>query len=287
MADRGPLARRPRLTAARPAPGDLLALATGLAEQASALLVEAIRRPSTGVDTKTSVNDMVTDADRASEALIVSGILAARPDDAILAEEGASRAGTSGVRWVIDPLDGTTNYLYGLPAWAVSIAAEVDGVVEVGVVADPSHGELYSAVRGGEARCNGVPIRVSGATVLATSLVGTGFAYRAARRAEQALALPTVLPAVRDLRRLGAAALDLCLVACGRLDGFFETGLQPWDRAAGLLIASSAGAVVCGYDGGPPSGASVVAAAPGIASELLATLAAAGVTPDPGPGLPP
>ena len=282
MADREPLPHRRRLTAD---PRELLALALDLAGQASTLLLEAQRHPNTGLDTKTSVNDMVSDADRASEALIVSGILAARPDDAILAEEGAARAGTSGVRWVIDPLDGTTNYLYGIPAWVVSIAAEVDGVVEVGVVADPSHGEVYSAVRGdgGGAGATAAPISVSGATVLATSLVGTGFAYRSARRAEQALALPRLLPAVRDVRRLGAAALDLCLVACGRLDGYFETGLQPWDMAAGVLIAEAAGAVVCGYDGGPPSTASVVASAPGIAAELLATLAAAGVTPDPGP----
>ena len=286
MADREPLPHRRRLTAD---PRELLRLALDLAGQASTLLLEAQRHPNTGLDTKTSVNDMVSDADRASEALIVSGILAARPDDAILAEEGAARAGTSGVRWVIDPLDGTTNYLYGIPAWVVSIAAEVDGVVEVGVVADPSHGEVFSAVRGeanGEgsgAWCNGVPISVSGATVLATSLIGTGFAYRSARRAEQALALPRLLPAVRDVRRLGAAALDLCLVACGRLDGYFETGLQPWDMAAGVLIAAMAGAVVCGYDGGPPSTASVVASAPGISAGLLATLAAAGVTPDPGP----
>ncbi len=263
-------------------------MALALAAQASTLLVKAQRHPNTGIATKTSVNDMVSDADRASEALIVSGILRARPDDAILAEEGAARPGTSGVRWVIDPLDGTTNYLYGIPAWVVSIAAEVDGVVEVGVVADPSHGEAYSAVRGDAcARCNGVPIGVSRATVLATSLIGTGFAYRSSRRAEQALALPRLLPAVRDVRRLGAAALDLCLVACGRLDGYFETGLQPWDMAAGALIASVAGAVVCGYDGGPPSTASVVASTPGIAADLLATLVAAGVTPDPGPSLTP
>ncbi len=283
MADREPVPHRPRLTADPRGLRELLELALGLARQASTLLLEAQRHPNTGIDTKTSVNDMVSDADRASEALIVSGILAARPDDAILAEEGAARPGTSGVRWVIDPLDGTTNYLYGIPAWVVSIAAEVDGVVEVGVVADPSHGEVYSAVRGDAAACcNGLPITVSGATVLATSLIGTGFAYRSARRAEQALALPRVLPAVRDLRRLGAAALDLCLVACGRLDGYFETGLQPWDMAAGALIASVAGAEVCGYDGGPASTASLVASTPGIAADLLATLAAAGVTPDPG-----
>ena len=153
MADRDLLPHCRRLTAdagglAGHDLGDLLDLARGLADQASTLLLEAQRHPNSGIDTKSSVNDMVSDADRASEALIVSGILGARPDDAILAEEGASRPGTSGVRWVIDPLDGTTNYLYGIPAWVVSIAVEVDGVVEVGVVADPSHGEVYSAVRG-------------------------------------------------------------------------------------------------------------------------------------------
>jgi myo-inositol-1(or 4)-monophosphatase len=280
MADRG---RPPRVRRLTPAHRELLGLAQALAGQASDLLLEARTHPTSGVDTKTSVTDLVSDADRASETLIVAGILSARPDDAILAEEEATRPGTSGVRWVIDPLDGTTNYLYGVPAWVVSIAAEVDGVVEVGVVADPNHREVYSAVRGWGAWCNDVPIAVSGATVLATSLIGTGFAYRSARRAEQAAVLPHLLPAVRDVRRLGAAALDLCLVACGRLDGYFETGLQPWDMAAGALIASEAGATVCGYDGGPPSTASVVATSPGIATDLLATLARAGVTPDPGP----
>ena len=277
MADRGPLTRRRRVTAVQE---ELLALASELAGRAAALLLEARTHPNSGVDTKTSATDLVSDADRASEELIVSGILAARPDDAILAEEGAARPGTSGVRWVIDPFDGTTNYLYGLPAWVVSIAAEVDGVVEVGVVADPNNREAYWATRGGGAWCNGVPISVSGATSLATSLIGTGFAYRAARRAEQATVLPWLLPGVRDVRRMGAAALDLCLVACGRLDGYFETGLQPWDMAAGLLVASEAGATACGYDGGPPSTASVVVSTPGIAGELLAALAAAGATPD-------
>lgn len=283
IADRGPPPRLPPVALTEPRL--LLDLALRLAEQASTLLLEARTHPSSGVDTKTSATDLVSDADRASEVLIVSGILAVRPHDAILAEEGASHAGTSGVRWVIDPLDGTTNYLYDIPAWAVSIAAEVDGVVEVGVVADPSHREVYSAARGKGAWCNGRPISVSAAAVLGTSLIGTGFAYKSARRAEQAAVLPRLLPAVRDVRRLGAAALDLCLVACGRLDGYFETGLQPWDMAAGALIATEAGAAVCGYDGGPPSTASLVAVTPGIAAELLATLAAAGVTPDPGPDM--
>jgi myo-inositol-1(or 4)-monophosphatase len=268
------------VTGASPGAGDLLDLALELAGRAGALLLESRPHRSAGAGTKTSGTDIVTDADRASESLIVEGILAARPDDGILAEEGSTRPGTSGVRWVIDPLDGTTNYLYGFPVWVVSVAVEVDGVTQAGVVADPSHGETFSAVRGAGAWRNGERVRVSGATDLAVSLVGTGFAYRPARRAEQALALPVVLPAVRDIRRAGAAALDLCWVACGRLDGYFETGLKQWDMAAGLLVASEAGAVTCGFDGGPASGASAVAATPGIARELLGLLAAAGVTPD-------
>ena len=283
MADRD-LPSQPSLTRARASldVGAVLDLALELADRAGTLLLDSRKHRGAGAGTKTSGTDVVTDADRASESLIVEGILAARPDDGILAEEGSARPGTSGVRWVIDPLDGTTNYLYGLPAWVVSIGVEVDGVMEAGVVADPSHGETYSALRGGGAWCNGERLQVSGATDLAVSLVGTGFAYRATRRAEQATALPVVLPAVRDIRRAGAAALDLCWVACGRLDGYYETGLKPWDRAAGLLIATEAGATTCGFDGGPPSGASVVAATPGIVDQLVALLAAAGVTPDPG-----
>jgi myo-inositol-1(or 4)-monophosphatase len=270
------------LTATAPDPAALLELALELADRAGTLLLDSRTHRGAGAGTKTSGTDVVTDADRASESLIVEGILAARPDDGILAEEGTARPGTSGVRWVIDPLDGTTNYLYGLPAWVVSIGVEVDGVVQAGVVADPSHGETYSAVRGSGSRCNGEALRVTGATDLAVSLVATGFAYRPARRAEQAAALPVVLPAVRDIRRAGAAALDLCWVARGRLDGYYETGLKPWDVAAGLLIATEAGAIACGFDGGPPSGASVVAATPGIAAALVGLLAAAGATPDPG-----
>ncbi len=280
MADRD-LPSQPGVTTAPPDPTALLDLALELADRAGTLLLDSRKHRGAGAGTKTSGTDVVTDADRASEALIVEGILAARPEDGILAEEGSARAGTSGVRWVIDPLDGTTNYLYGLPAWVVSIGVEVDGVMQAGVVADPSHGETFSALRGSGSWCNGQRLQVSGAVDLAVSLVGTGFAYRPARRTEQAAALPVVLGAVRDIRRAGAAALDLCWVACGRLDGYYETGLKPWDVAAGLLIATEAGAAACGFDGGPPSGASVVAATPGIARELVALLAAAGATPDP------
>ena len=262
--------------------GAVLDLALDLAGRAGALLLDGRRHRGAGAGTKTSGTDVVTDADRASESLIVEGILAARPDDGILAEEGSARPGTSGVRWVIDPLDGTTNYLYGLPAWVVSIGVEVDGATQVGVVADPSHGETYSALRGAGSWCNGQRLAVSGATDLAVSLIATGFAYRPSRRMEQAAALPLVLGATRDIRRAGAAALDLCWVASARLDGYYETGLKPWDVAAGLLIATEAGAATCGFDGGPASGASVVAATPGIAGQLVDLLAAAGATPDPG-----
>jgi myo-inositol-1(or 4)-monophosphatase len=230
------------------------------------------------VSTKSSGTDMVSEMDRASEAHIVKGILAERPDDAILGEETGGRDGTSGVRWIIDPLDGTTNYLYRHPTWSISIGVEVDGEVEVGVVAVPGHREVFTAVRGQGAWLNGDPIAASDATDLASALVGTGFAYVAGRRAMQAAVLPELLPEVRDIRRNGVASLDLCWVACGRLDAYFEAGGQPWDVAAGLLIATEAGAEACGLDGGDVSPESVMVAAPGVAPavfELLVRLGAA------------
>jgi len=230
----------------------LLDLAEAVARAAGELLLAGISGVRVDVSTKTSGTDMVSEMDRASEALIVEGILASRPDDAILGEEGASREGTSGVRWVIDPLDGTTNYLYRHPTWAVSVGVEVDGRVEVGVVAAPGLGETFTAVRGQGAWLNGSPVAVTGEVDLARALVGTGFGYLAGRRARQADVLPHLLPLVRDIRRNGVASLDLCWVACGRLDGYFEAGGQPWDVAAGLLIATEAGAVACSLDGGPP-----------------------------------
>ncbi|MGH9190283.1 MAG: inositol monophosphatase family protein [Acidimicrobiales bacterium] len=254
---------------------DLLALAVRLAGQAGDLLLAGVGERRRDVATKTSGTDMVTDMDRAAEALIVQGIRAARPHDAILGEEGADRAGTSGVRWVIDPLDGTTNYLYGHPSYAVSVAAEVDGDGLVGVVVDPSHGEVFAATAGGGATCNGRPITTSGACDLSLSLVGTGFSYLADVRARQALVLTHILPAVRDIRRNGAASLDLCWVACGRLDAYYEVSLQPWDVAAGLLIAREAGAFTAGVNGGPPSAASVLAASPALEGPLTALMAEA------------
>jgi myo-inositol-1(or 4)-monophosphatase len=246
----------------------LLELAVALAQEAGRLLLAEAPDRADDVGTKSSRTDMVTAVDLKSEALIADAIGRERPHDAVLGEEGGSREGTSGVRWIIDPLDGTTNYLYGFPMFAVSIAVEVDGRVEAGAVFHPTLDELFSARRGAGARCNGAPIGVSGHDDLATALVGTGFAYDADTRRAQGRWLERILPSVRDIRRGGAAALDLCWVACGRLDGFYEAGLSAWDFAAGDLIAREAGAETSAFDGGPVRAGSVLAASPGIAAAL-------------------
>ena len=253
-------------------PSALLALAVGLAREAGALALSmhaGLGDPST----KSSPTDVVTAADRAAEALLVEGIRRARPGDGILGEEGAADEGTTGVRWVIDPVDGTVNYLYGLPQWGVSIGVEVDGGAVAGVVFDPAKDELFTAVRGGGSALNGSPLRCTAATDLSQALVATGFGYDARRRAAQAALLPTLLPAVRDIRRVGAGALDLCAVAAGRVDAYYEQGLSPWDMSAGLLIATEAGARVGGLNGRPPSGDMVLAAAPGVFDALHDLLA--------------
>ena len=255
---------------------ELLALATDLAADAATLLVDGLDRVRAEVSTKSTPTDMVTEMDRASEALIVAGIRAKRPDDGIVGEEGADVTGTSGVQWLIDPIDGTTNYLYGYPGFAVSIAAEVDGDVGVGVVHDPLHADVFRAARGRGATRNDVAIHVSSQRDLRRALVGTGFSYEPERRHRQAQVLIEVLPNVRDIRRMGAASVDLCSVACGRLDAFYERGLGPWDLAAGALIAEEAGAVVGDLRGGPASGEFVLAAAGGVFEPLRALLERAG-----------
>jgi myo-inositol-1(or 4)-monophosphatase len=220
-------------------PADLLVLAVDLAQRAGALAL-SMHAGLGASGTKSSPTDVVTAADRASEALLVEGIRSARPHDGVLGEEGASHDGTSGVRWVVDPIDGTVNFLYGLPQWAVSIGVEVDGVTEVGVVFDPAKDELFTALRGGGAQLDGRPLRCTEVSELSQALVATGFSYSASRRSRQAELLRTLLPLVRDVRRLGAGALDLCAVAAGRVDAYYEQALQPWDMSAGLLIAAEA-----------------------------------------------
>jgi myo-inositol-1(or 4)-monophosphatase len=242
---------------------ELLDIALEAATAAGALLASA-ERPQV-LSTKSSPTDVVTQMDRAAEALITRTIRAARPDDAFLAEEsGAAGEGASGVRWVIDPLDGTVNYLYGLPDWAVSIAAEVDGTVVAGVVEVPTRGETFSAVRGRGAWLDSAggrrELRCGPGPELSQALVATGFGYRAERRRVQGEVVAALLPRIRDIRRAGSAAVDLCNVAAGRVDGYYERGLNPWDYAAGGLVAEEAGAVVAGLHGEAASTSMAIAA---------------------------
>jgi myo-inositol-1(or 4)-monophosphatase len=265
---------------------ELLRIAVTVAWSAGDLLLDGLHRTRTSVRTKSSRTDMVTEMDLASESLIAASLHRQRPGDAIVGEEGARQQGSTGVRWIVDPLDGTTNYLYAWPAFAVSIAAELDGRVAVGVVHDPSHAETFTAIRGVGAwlstpdRAHGpphmAPLRLDASPRLADALVGTGFNYDATLRTRQAEVLTRILPIVRDIRRAGAAALDLCWVAAGRLDAFFEAGLQPWDWAAGALVAGESGAWVGDLEGGPPSGSMTLAAAPELAAALRALLVEAG-----------
>jgi myo-inositol-1(or 4)-monophosphatase len=223
---------------------DLRDLALEVALEAARLVTE---RRAAGVEvaaTKSSQVDVVTEVDRASENLIRERILAKRPDDAFLGEEGDDIEGTSGVRWVVDPVDGTVNLLYGLPAYAVSIAAEVGGEVTAGVVINVATGVVWTAVAGRGATRDGHPIRTRPQGPIGQRLVGTGFGYLPEARALQADSLTRLLPQVRDIRRMGACSLDLCAVADGSLDAYLEEGVQLWDYAAGGLIAREAGAVV-------------------------------------------
>ncbi len=251
-------------------------LAERLALGAAELLLDGLARGTLQVDTKSTSTDLVTDVDRASERFIVEGILAARPDDGIIGEEGTDLTGTSGVTWVIDPLDGTTNFVYGHSGFSVSIAVVVDGVPTIGVVADPLHDDLFSARRGGGALRNRAPIRCSEADDLATALVATGFSYAPDAREHQARVLTEVLPRIRDIRRMGGAAVDLCSAACGRVDAYFERGLAAWDMAAGLVIAEEAGARVGDLRGGAPSSTFVLACPPRLFKPLADLLVAAG-----------
>jgi myo-inositol-1(or 4)-monophosphatase len=224
----------------------LLDLARRVALEA-ADLVRVERRKGVEVSaTKSSPVDIVTEVDKAAERLIHERLMAARPDDGFLGEEGGSSTSTSGVTWIVDPIDGTVNFLYGLPQYAISIAASVDDGPEKGVVAgivvNVESGEVFAATRGGGATCDGRPLRVRDVVPMPQRLVITGFSYVAAVRARQAAAVASLVTEVRDIRRLGSAALDLCAIAAGRADAYVEEGLNPWDVAAGGLVATEAGA---------------------------------------------
>jgi myo-inositol-1(or 4)-monophosphatase len=232
---------------------ELLHLAVDIAQEAGALVRERAAGVVSVADTKTSDTDVVTEADRASETLVRRLLAQHRPDDAVMGEEGDDLPGTSGVRWIVDPIDGTVNFLYGLPEFAVSIAAEVDGTVVAGVVLHVTPGTVYTAFTDDDgvvhSARDGEPLVVRGPTPLAQRLVATGFSYDPAQREVQARAWVRLLPRVRDLRRHGSAALELCHVAEGRLDGYVEEGVHPWDYAAGALVAQGAGARFEGMNG--------------------------------------
>jgi len=258
---------------------ELLALARTIAVEAGEL---AARRRREGVEvaaTKSTIVDVVTEADREVERLIRGRILDARPNDAILGEEGGSSSGTSGLTWVVDPIDGTVNYLYGIPHYAVSIAV-VEGEPDPltwtdlhGCVLNPAVGELFSGSRGEGAFLSvaggpDVPIHAAAPAPLELALINTGFAYAAATRAKQGEVAARLLPMVRDIRRFGTASLDLCMVANGRTNAYFERTLSPWDHAAGAIIALEAGAVVKGFGDAAPSRDFILAAEPELAALL-------------------
>ena len=310
-----------------PDAGELLALAAKTAAAAARLLaVEGAQARPEVVETKLSLTDVVTEMDRRAEALITEQIRAARPGDVILGEEGGETHGAPAlgqpdggapaaeVRWIVDPLDGTVNYLYGLSDWAVSIAAEVAGTIVAGVVAVPLHGETFLAVRGqgawrrtdsglhsaigsgaigsgaigsgaigsgavgseavGPGAVEETSLRCNRGVPLSQALVGTGFGYLPGRRRVQGEVVSALLPQIRDIRRGGSASVDLCMVAAGRLDAFYERGLNYWDYAAGALIAAEAGARVTGLAGRPPGSPMTVAAGPGLYEQLTGALAA-------------
>jgi myo-inositol-1(or 4)-monophosphatase len=259
-----------------PGSDELLAIAIDAAVAAGRLLASRDGHVEVAA-TKSSPTDVVTEMDRRAEELIRSRILAARPGDAILGEEGG-QTGDAPVRWVIDPLDGTVNYLYGLRGWAVSIAAEVSGVIMAGVVNVPGTGEMFGATLGGGAWLDSgsgdrVTLRCGPGVPLAQALVATGFGYQAARRKVQGEVVAALLPLIRDIRRAGVASVDLCSVAAGRVDGYYERGLNYWDYAAGALIATEAGAVVGGLGGAPAGTPMTVAAGPALFGPLSAELA--------------
>jgi len=257
-----------------PSNAELRDIALTVARRAADL---AYLRRTEGVEiaaSKSSLTDIVTRADREVEHLVREAIAASRPRDGFLGEESGGGEGTSGLTWVVDPIDGTVNYFYGIPAYAVSIAV-VEGDPDpatwrtiAGAVVNPASGEAFTASAGGGARLNGRELHVNRDVPLELALVGTGFGYDARKRERQAAFVAQLIGQVRDVRRIGAASLDLCSVAAGRLDAYFERGLNPWDHAAGALVAREAGALVGGLGGGPEGEDLLVAAPPGLYEQL-------------------
>ncbi len=251
-------------------PQPFLDLATRAALTAGELLLEHYRRPATGVGSKSTPTDPVSDADRASDTLLLEMISAERPDDGFITEESEGRRSSSGINWVLDPLDATVNFLYRIPWWCVSIAVEDSSEAVAAAIYNPIVDEMFTATRGGGAFLNGDRITVRNGDDLSQSLVGTGFYYDSETRAQQSEIVGRVLPAARDVRRMGSAALDLASVACGRLDAYYEAPNEHWDVAAGVLVVEEAGGLVSTFPGpaGHPDG--VIASGPRIHEPLKA-----------------
>ncbi|MFI6292105.1 inositol monophosphatase family protein [Nonomuraea sp. NPDC050790] len=252
---------------------DFLKLAEDIAREAGAMLLAERPTMSAAVETKSSPTDVVTALDKASEELIRARILAVRPDDMILGEEGGATPGSSGVRWVVDPVDGTVNFLYGLADWAVSIAVEVDGQIVAGVVNVVPRGEVFTAALGEGAWLGGSRLACNQDVPLSKALVATGFGYSPQRRAVQGEVLAAVLPRVRDIRRGGSCATDLCSIAAGRVDAYYERGVNYWDWAAAGLVAAESGARIGGLHGKGPNTELTLCAAPGLFEDLHGLLA--------------
>jgi myo-inositol-1(or 4)-monophosphatase len=258
-----------------PAPAELervaLALATGAAR-----VVARGRDADLQVSAKSSATDLVTSVDRATERWLREQIAQQRPGDGVLGEEAGEQHGSTGVRWVIDPIDGTVNFVLGLPQYAVSVAAEHDGAILAGAVCNPATGTTFHAHLGGGAFMDGRTLAGPRDVPLHRAVVGTGFSYDAAWRTRQAEIVTEVLPRVADLRRLGAASLDLCFTAAGWLDAYFEVGLNPWDHAAGGLIAREAGCLTSGLRGRPAGRQMYAVTSPGLADDFFGLLERAG-----------
>jgi myo-inositol-1(or 4)-monophosphatase len=245
---------------------DLLGVAVDAARAAGAILLDHYERGVREVATKSTPTDLVSEADLEAERAIRDLLVERRPGDAILGEEGDDVPGSTGLRWVVDPLDGTVNYLFGIPQWSVSVACEG----RVGVVFDPLRDELFTVRVGEQALLDGVALRGSQRDDIATAMVATGFGYDARVRAAQAEVVARLLPQVRDIRRLGSAALDLAWLAAGRYDAYYEYGLNAWDWAAGEMLCSAAGLATRHLDPLPGTGAGLLVAAPGIVDALEA-----------------
>jgi myo-inositol-1(or 4)-monophosphatase len=248
---------------------ELLTVAEAAARAAGAVLMPRFGGRQRAAATKSSPTDPVGEADLAAEAAIGAVLQAHRPDDAVLAEEGGAGAGSSGLRWVVDPLDGTVNFLFGIPQWGVSVACEDGAGALAGVVLDPVRDEAWTATRSGPARLNGAAVSGSQRAELAHALVATGFGYDPDVRAAQGAAVARLLPHVRDIRRAGAAALDLAWTAAGRYDAYYERGVKRWDVAAGQLLCERAGLATRLLPAAPPQGAGLLAASPALVERLL------------------